>query len=88
MDQVGPHSLETMLARFPHRVWRRALVVLMAALAVLILIILVANVQRPSVILSLVFALAASVGAFGFAFTRVSRQLYREQNNQRRPSSK
>ena len=79
MDQVGPHSLETMLARFPHRVWRRALVVLMAALAALILVILVANVQRPSVILSLVVSLAACIGAFGFALTRVSHQLYREQ---------
>jgi PAS domain-containing protein len=68
-----------MLARFPHRVWRRVLVVLMAGLAALILVILVANVQRPSVILSLVVALAACMAAFGFALTRVSHQLRREQ---------
>lgn len=79
MDRVGPLRTEAVLARFPYRVGSRALTVLMAASAALFFAILVANLQRPSVILSLVIALAACVGAFGFALTRVSSQLHREQ---------
>lgn len=79
MDRVGPLRTEAVLARFPYRVGSRALTVLLAASAALFFAILVANVQRPSVILSLVIALAACGGAFGFALTRVSSQLHKEQ---------
>ncbi|PYV68837.1 MAG: hypothetical protein DMG96_35505 [Acidobacteria bacterium] len=59
MDQVGPVRRETILVRFPHRIWRRISIGLIAASAALLIAVLTANVQRPNVILSLVIALIA-----------------------------
>ncbi|PYV60165.1 MAG: hypothetical protein DMG98_03345 [Acidobacteria bacterium] len=51
MDQVGPVRRETILVRFPHRIWRRISIGLIAASAALLIAVLTANVQRPNVIL-------------------------------------
>jgi PAS domain S-box-containing protein len=52
---------------------------LIIGFAALLVVILLANVQRPTVIWTLFIALIASVAAFVFAVTWTSRQLRREQ---------
>jgi PAS domain S-box-containing protein len=63
----------------PHRKWRTGLIILIVSSAVLLVAVLLANIQRPTITLSLGIAFAISIGVFVFALTRISRQLHHQQ---------
>jgi PAS domain S-box-containing protein len=75
VDQAGP-ARTSLLA---HRKWRTGLIILIISSAVLLVAVLLANIQRPTITLSLGIAFAISIGIFVFALTRISRQLHRQQ---------
>ncbi len=79
MDQIGPARTESLVDRIPHRKWRTGLLLLIGVGAVLLVVVPIANLQRPTITLSLVIGFAVSICAFVFAVTRISRHLHRQQ---------
>src|SRR3989441_1569527 len=79
VDQVGPARSESLRDRIPQRKWGAGPILLIAASVILLVVVLIANVQRPTITLTLVIAFAVSIAVFVFALTRISRQLHREQ---------
>src|SRR6266498_4075944 len=79
MDQIGPARTESLVDRIPHHKWRTGLLLLIGVGAVLLVAVPIANLQKPTITLSLVIGFAVSIGAFFFAVTRLSRHLHRQQ---------
>src|SRR6266705_2944360 len=79
MDQIGPARTESLVDRIPHHKWRTGLLLLIGVGAVLLVAVPIANLQKPTITLSLVIGFAVSICAFVFAVTRLSRHLHRQQ---------
>jgi PAS domain S-box-containing protein len=79
MDRLVPSRQESLLQRIPRPIWHIASRVLAITSAVLLVAAVMANLQRPSMVLLLSVGFVAAGFALVFFLTGFSRQLRREQ---------
>jgi PAS domain S-box-containing protein len=79
MNGMSPQRAESLLERTPRRFWHLASIGFVVVCALLFLAVLVANLQRPYVVVLLSLGFAAAIFALIFLLVGFSRQLRREQ---------